>query len=397
MYAVATAAAILVADRSPHGAEQIKEMLTGQILWVNKSTVALYAVVYALVGLFHFACARQFTAISEGMAVALTKGIRVRLWDFAFYASFGIVVSLAVRVAGVLLVFCFLIVPAVISALFAQRFSMRLLLGWAVGTFVTLLGLLFSWAFDFPSGPAVACFFGLGLVVSAALRGLDALVLHWAGGRAPRAYRPAGVTAVLLASFLLVFIPALNHNPLEIAPEDHGSHVHFTRSHAPRPVEDRHALRAKLRYGSPEEKVLAAQAIETKHIGEAALDLAQQLLVEPNEEVVTALAHAMIALGDPCVLAPLKRDVKKDSPIPLRLAAAQVLVGLKDKAGAPMLIEILAQEGAEALKCRQEALQALRALAGFDLGYDPTAGTQANKAALEKWAEWWKSQSEPKP
>ncbi|MBM4047605.1 MAG: metal ABC transporter permease, partial [Planctomycetes bacterium] len=113
VYAVAAAAAILVADRSPHGAEHIKEMLTGQILWVSKGTVALDAVVYALIGLFHFACARQFMAISEGVAAAVDKGIRVRLWDFFFYASFGIVVSLSVRVAGVLLVFCFLIVPAV--------------------------------------------------------------------------------------------------------------------------------------------------------------------------------------------------------------------------------------------------------------------------------------------
>ncbi|MBM4043825.1 MAG: hypothetical protein FJ279_01810, partial [Planctomycetes bacterium] len=380
--------------RSPHGAEHIKEMLTGQILWVSKGTVALDAVVYALIGLFHFACARQFMAISEGVAAALGKGIRVRLWDFFFYASFGIVVSLSVRVAGVLLVFCFLIVPAVISALFAHRFSMRLVLGWTLGTFVTILGLLFSWAFDFPSGPAVACFFGLALVVSAALRGADALVLRWAGGQAPRAFRPVGVTAVLLASFLLVFIPALTHNPLEIAPEDHGAHVHFTRSHARGSAEDRHALRAKLRHGSSDEKVLAAKAIETRHIGEAALDLAQQLLVEPNEEVITALAHAMIALGDPCVLAPLKRDVKKDSPLPLRLAAAQVLVGLKDKAGAPMLIEILALEGPEALKHRQEALQSLRAFAGSDFRYDPSADPQANKAALEKWAEWWRSQSD---
>ena len=112
VYAVSSAAAVLLADRSPHGAEHLRGMLVGSILSVRGSEVLKVAVLYAAIGLFHWWCRRAFFLISTDPARAYREGWRVRGWDFLFYASFGVVVTSSVRIAGVLLVFSYLIVPA---------------------------------------------------------------------------------------------------------------------------------------------------------------------------------------------------------------------------------------------------------------------------------------------
>jgi ABC-type Mn2+/Zn2+ transport system permease subunit len=111
VYAVSSAAAVLLADRSPHGAEHLRTMLVGSILAVRAPDVAKVAVLYTAVGLFHWLCRRPFFLISLDPGRAFREGWRIRLWDFLFYASFGVVVASSVRVAGVLLVFSYLIVP----------------------------------------------------------------------------------------------------------------------------------------------------------------------------------------------------------------------------------------------------------------------------------------------
>src|SRR5207244_13659127 len=112
VYAVSAAAAVLVADRAPHGAEQVRTMLVGNLLAVRPPEVAKVAVLYASIGLFHWICRRPFFLISTDPDAAYRGGWRVRLWDFLFYASFGVVVTLSVRIAGVLPVLSYLIVLA---------------------------------------------------------------------------------------------------------------------------------------------------------------------------------------------------------------------------------------------------------------------------------------------
>ncbi len=109
VYAIAAAAAIILIDKAPHGAEHIKDILTGSILWVKWQTVALVAAVYALVGVFHFVFRHNFMAISEDVEKAHSKGLNVGLWDFLFYLSFGVVITVSVGSAGVLLVFVLLV------------------------------------------------------------------------------------------------------------------------------------------------------------------------------------------------------------------------------------------------------------------------------------------------
>ncbi len=166
-YAVATAATILVADRSPGGAEHIKEILTGAILWINWDTLFKIIGVYIVMGGFHFIFRKRFIQLTEDFQTALQKGIAVRWWEFLFYTSFGIVIVLSVRVAGILLVFSFLVIPAAIASLFySNNWIKTLLTGWIVGTLVSLLGLFVSYKLDFPSGPAIVCFLGLFLILA---------------------------------------------------------------------------------------------------------------------------------------------------------------------------------------------------------------------------------------
>jgi zinc/manganese transport system permease protein len=172
VYAVSSAAAVLLADRSPHGAEHLRTMLVGSILAVRMPDVVTVAALYAAVGLFHWICRRPFFLISLDPLRAFREGWRIRLWDFLFYASFGVVVASSVRVAGVLLVFSYLIVPALAGIAVGGPVSSRLMVGWAFGTGVSVLGMLASALLDLPTGATVACMFGLALVVwSGVIRG----------------------------------------------------------------------------------------------------------------------------------------------------------------------------------------------------------------------------------
>jgi zinc/manganese transport system permease protein len=164
VYAVSSAAAVLVADRAAHGAEQVRGMLVGNLLAVGPLEVAKVAGLYALVGTLHWVCRRPFFLISTDPDAAYAEGWRVRLWDFVFYASFGVVVASSVRVAGVLLVFSYLIVPALAGVTLGGSVLARLLIGWGFGTLVSVLGMIASAALDLPTGATIVCAFGIILL-----------------------------------------------------------------------------------------------------------------------------------------------------------------------------------------------------------------------------------------
>ena len=167
VYAVSAAAAVLVADRTPHGAEHLRNMLVGSILAVKGSEVVKVASVYALIGIFHWLCRRPFLLISTDPDRAYRDGWRVRWWDFLFYASFGVVVTSSVRIAGVLLVFSYLIVPTLAANLLGGSVPRRLALAWSFGTLVSVVAMVASAIFDLPTGATVVCAFGLILLVLA--------------------------------------------------------------------------------------------------------------------------------------------------------------------------------------------------------------------------------------
>ena len=185
IYVVAAAAAILLIDRAPQGAEHLKQILTGNILTSGLNDVAIIVPLYAAVGLLHWLMRRWLT------------GAGSLVWEFVFYATFGVVVTSSVAIAGVLLVFSFLIIPAAIGVMFASSLARQLGIGWIVGTFTSVAGLAASFAFDLPTGAAMVCAFGGALAVAG-------LLYPFLRGDRKRALRVAIATARWSAAAILV-------------------------------------------------------------------------------------------------------------------------------------------------------------------------------------------------
>jgi zinc/manganese transport system permease protein len=170
VYVVASAATLLVADRAPHGAETIKEALAGTILWVSWPAIIRLGLVYAVIGAFHWLLRHRFLTASLNESAALASGWRLRWWDFLFYFSFGIAITLAVPIAGVLLVFTFLVVPAVVAFLFTRAVRPLIALSWASAAVASAGGLGVSFRFDLPTGPVIVCAFGVVLLIAGLVR-----------------------------------------------------------------------------------------------------------------------------------------------------------------------------------------------------------------------------------
>lgn len=167
VYALSSAAVVLVVDRIAHGAEHIKDLLVGQVLWVTWADVAKTSVIYGLVALVHYVFRKQLLASSFG-GRATARGF----WDFVFYALFGVVITSSVSMAGVLQVFSYLIVPSVIGTLFFKTIRARLFFGWALGFVLSLIGLLMSHVLDLPAGAFIVVLFASVPVVLLLVRAL---------------------------------------------------------------------------------------------------------------------------------------------------------------------------------------------------------------------------------
>jgi zinc/manganese transport system permease protein len=167
-YVVASAAVILLAGLTAEGAEHVSETLTGSLIWIDWPTIGKIAVAYTVIGAIHVALRRSFLAVT----FAPERATRVRLWDFLFYLTFGVVIAFSVEVAGVLMVFSALVVPAVIAFLYTKRLMPALLIAWFSGTVAIVGGIGTSFYLDLPTGPFLVVSFGIVLVGAAVIRPL---------------------------------------------------------------------------------------------------------------------------------------------------------------------------------------------------------------------------------
>jgi zinc/manganese transport system permease protein len=183
VYVVAAAACIVLLSRSSEGNEELKRTLIGDVLTVTGPTVLRTFALYGVIGIVHFLFRKKFMAISFDPKRALDAGLRIRCWDFWFYALFGLVVTSFVQIGGVLLVFSYLIIPAVAANLLARGFARMMIIGWGVATLGGVLGLAASFQFDLPTGAAIVCVLGVLLL----LCGLGARLVRGraAGPRSP--------------------------------------------------------------------------------------------------------------------------------------------------------------------------------------------------------------------
>ncbi len=337
-YAIAASIAILVIDKAPHGAEHIKEIMTGSILWVKWETIRNAAIVYTFVGIFHYIFREKFFLISNDADAAYRQGLPVRLWDFLFYVSFGIVITHSVGTAGVLLVFVFLVVPAIASTLVTDVLWKQLLIGWGLGLFVSTVGLYISYTADLPAGPTIVAFYGLTLVVLATF-----LYIVRAKEKKPALLKTAAVTVSIAVIF---FAFNLLGNAL--------SKLNHTHQHQPNTLSE-----------------------ETHLIHEVKQ---HKLLENMSEE---ELDRFMITVRS----AERLQDLFKAEKEPyIRFKIAARLADFQLKPGLTLLMELLKK--CELPFLREEIVQKMRTLTGRDFGYDPEQTPQKNKAALKKWQDF---------
>jgi len=240
IYVGAAAAAILLIDRAPQGAEHLKQILTGNILTSGTDDLLVIAPLYAAVAVTHWLLRRR---LSQAGSAA---------WEFVFYATFGIVVTSSVALAGVLLVFSFLIIPAAIGVLYARTLARQLAIGWIVGTVASAAGLAASFAFNLPTGAAMVCVFAGALALAGLaypfLRG-DARL---AAQRAVAAARWCMALLLAGSALLLIVAPRADQPLLDVA--EHAfpmlRAIYFTRAEAAtyadaRDYAERHRVQAE--------------------------------------------------------------------------------------------------------------------------------------------------------
>jgi len=168
-YAVAAAGALFILALAAGGDVHLEHMLTGSILWAGWSDIILCGIVFGMTGLFHLVFRKRFMSLSD-MMESSDHHERSVLWDFLFYVTMGLVITLSVHIAGVLVIFSLLIIPAAFSALFADSWKKRIIIAWGMGLSATILGLVFSYVLDFSCGPAVVSFLGIILIAGALLQ-----------------------------------------------------------------------------------------------------------------------------------------------------------------------------------------------------------------------------------
>lgn len=165
-YVVSAAVMVLLFSKSAEGTEHVSHLLVGSILFVTPEVVGITFLLYSVIGLIHWVFRKEFLRASENHARHMAPDTRTRLWDFLFFVTFGFVVTSSVKIAGVFLVFSFLIIPAVAALLFMQSTRNRLIFGWVFGVLVSVLGMVLSLVLDIPTGAAIVATFGglLGLL-----------------------------------------------------------------------------------------------------------------------------------------------------------------------------------------------------------------------------------------
>jgi len=369
IYAAASAAAILLLSKSATGGEEIKHMLVGDVLLVSLPTIINMALLYGSIGIFHIVFRRKFLLISLDPERAEASGIRVRLWDILFYMSFGVVITKSVAIVGVLLVFSYLVVPAVIAQMWCESVRARLLLGWLVAILASTAGIVWSFYSDYPTGPAVVVMLGIFLIMSS-------IVYYIRHAPAPgRAV--ANVAAMVL--FGVLFISGLAYFKKTV-PD----------SSTPKggPVD---LLLNALAEDDEAHQLDAARHLGDMHDPRIVPALTNLLMRTKSEQVVEATVEALSKQQDPRAIPALRHAAqgKFDPFLKLSIARAQMTLG--DKEGFATLIEILKNE--EAAFARQQALELFQTQSGRKFGYDPEQSVAANAAAIERIEEWYRKEA----
>jgi zinc/manganese transport system permease protein len=364
VYATASALALLLLARAPGEAEHIKHMLVGNILLVTWPTIAKTAAIYAGIGAFHYLFRRQFLEISADADAAAARGRNVRLWDFLFYASFGLVITSSVAIAGVLLVFTFLVVPGAIAFMFSDRLASRVALAWAMGTACSAGGMLVSYFGDLPTGPSVVvCFAGLLLLAA----------LVYTVRASQRKLATLGRIGGAAVAVTLVFLS------LRLLGREAGEHDH---------PDDFETLSAALASSDEDTRIEAIHHLEETRDPHAVELLAGALEASPSDRVAEHIVQSLPAFGAAAAgAAPAieRFAAANDDPF-IRLAAAESLLRLRRRSGFAIIGQVLSDE--PPLLVEQKAAALLEEMVADDFGIAGSEDDDAREAARARFAAW---------
>jgi len=367
IYAAASAAAILILSKSATGGEELKHMLVGDVLLVTLPSVLNMALLYGAIGVFHVIFRRKFLAISMDPEKAEGAGINIRFWDILFYMSFGLVITKSVSIVGVLLVFSYLVVPAVIAQMWCETVRGRLLLGWLSAILASTFGILWSFYSDYPTGPAVVVTLGIFLIASSVV-----YYLQNAHARL-RAFATVGGLVV----FGVLFLGGLSQ----------------FQKRAPEPMAAKSDLVGIFLKELTEEHQ-ASQLDGIKHLQDMndprivpALD--SLLVRSQSDEVVEAAVSALSRLKDPRSLPTLRKAAGSIHDYFLKLTIGEAQLNVGDHEGYATLIGILKED--DAGYARHKANELLEKKSGRKFAYNPDANVEINRPALRRMTEWYSS------
>jgi len=368
IYAVASAAAVLILSKSATGGEELKHMLVGDVLLVSLAEVLNMAVLYGIIGIFHILFRKQFLAISLAPELAEASGIRIRLWDVLFYMSFGVVIVKSVAIVGVLLVFSYLVVPAVIAQMFSETILGRLLAGWLVAIMASMLGIIWSFYADYPTGPAVVVMLGVFLVLASLV-----YYLQHAPSKS-RAFANVGALVFLSLMFFSGLAVFRKATPAVLLPKA-ASLEH---------------LLGELKEGEEVHRLDAIVHLREMRDPKITLALTDLLMRNPSERVLEAALELLKSQNDPSAVPALQHAARGDYDAFLKLAIAQAQMSLQDRDGLATLVAILKSDGAGL--ARQQASDLVEKLAGKKFDYQADKGAKENSAALARIDAWLNSE-----
>ncbi len=366
IYAAASAGAILILSKSATGGEELKHMLTGDVLLVSMKSVAEMALLYGSIGVFHVLFRRKFLGISMDPEGARASGMNIHLWDLLFYMSFGLVITKSVAIVGVLLVFSYLVVPAVIAQMWSSTVRGRLLFGWFVAVLASTLGIIWSFYSDYPTGPAVVVMLALFLIVSS---------ISYFFKNSPSKMRAVGTVAAIML-FAALFFTGLSHFRKETPEESKLSPIDL--------------LLNELKEGEEAHQLDAISHLGDMNDARIVPALTKVLQETKSEQVVEAVVEALGKQKDPRATPALQKAANNHYDDFLKFTIANAQLSLGDKNGFETLIHILKNE--EAGFARAQAAELLESASSRKFGYNPEKSVSENHEAIKKIEDWWKQQ-----
>jgi zinc/manganese transport system permease protein len=377
VYAVTFAATILVLSKSALGPQELDHIIKGELLWVQSATVVKTAIIYAAVGVFHFVFRRNFMAISFDAGAAEASGLNVRLWDFLFYMSFGFVITSSVAIAGVFLVFSYLVIPSVGAMLLSDKLSTRLAIGWIGGAIISFAGVKASYTTGLPTSPLIVVFLATALIGAGLYRYLKV------ARSKPIALRNLAAATVVIGIFAagVFLLRKPDEDPLE-----HTLHMLESRLST-----DRQAGLANLTAFTAQQDEWLPHALELLDdqdaaVRRAAIELVMKLRVrsavphivallrDQSDDVKQSAIRALAALGGKSEGTALLQQSRIETDPELRSNMLMAALHVGESGAIPPLIEIMASNGIFA----DDAYEALRSHIALEF-------TSTEPARIRRW------------